>query len=96
MLKIHRLGRISFRTVKANRDYLRNRHGGSWMYMSRLAAIKEHHRLMDRALLTFIHGWIPEPCLVRRRVCHPLDFTCCTPLVSSIMNALSENTRRGV
>lgn len=42
VLKIHRLGRISFRTVKANRDYLRNRHGGSWMYMSRLAAIKEH------------------------------------------------------
>src|SRR5690242_160392 len=42
VLKIHRLGRISFRTVKANRDYLRNRQGGSWMYMSRLAAIKEY------------------------------------------------------
>ncbi|KAH7130315.1 RIO1 family-domain-containing protein [Dendryphion nanum] len=41
VLKIHRLGRISFRTVKANRDYLRNRHSGSWMYMSRLAALKE-------------------------------------------------------
>lgn len=41
MLKIHRLGRISFRTVKANRDYLRNRNSGSWMYMSRLAALKE-------------------------------------------------------
>lgn len=42
VLKIHRLGRISFRTVKANRDYLRNRQGGSWMYMSRLAALKEY------------------------------------------------------
>lgn len=42
VLKIHRLGRISFRTVKANRDYLRNRSGGSWMYMSRLAALKEY------------------------------------------------------
>lgn len=41
VLKIHRLGRISFRTVKANRDYLRNRSSGSWMYMSRLAALKE-------------------------------------------------------
>nr|4GYG_A Chain A, Rio2 kinase [Thermochaetoides thermophila DSM 1495] len=41
VLKIHRLGRISFRTVKANRDYLRNRSTGSWMYLSRLAAIKE-------------------------------------------------------
>jgi RIO kinase 2 len=42
VLKIHRLGRISFRTVKANRDYLRNNKGGSWMYMSRLAALKEY------------------------------------------------------
>jgi len=41
VLKIHRLGRISFRTVKANRDYLRNRTTGSWMYLSRLAAMKE-------------------------------------------------------
>jgi len=42
VLKIHRLGRISFRSVKKNRDYLRNRNSASWMYMSRLAAIKEH------------------------------------------------------
>ncbi|KAJ5226988.1 Serine/threonine-protein kinase rio2 [Penicillium citrinum] len=41
ILKIHRLGRISFRTVKTNRDYLRHRNTGSWMYMSRLAAMKE-------------------------------------------------------
>ncbi|ERF71575.1 hypothetical protein EPUS_00564 [Endocarpon pusillum Z07020] len=41
VLKIHRLGRISFRTVKSNRDYLRKRSSGSWMYMSRLAAVKE-------------------------------------------------------
>lgn len=41
ILKIHRLGRISFRTVKTNRDYLKNRQSASWMYLSRLAAIKE-------------------------------------------------------
>ncbi|RAH86465.1 serine/threonine-protein kinase RIO2 [Aspergillus japonicus CBS 114.51] len=41
ILKIHRLGRISFRTVKTNRDYLRHRTSASWMYMSRLAAMKE-------------------------------------------------------
>ncbi|CAI7604889.1 Serine/threonine-protein kinase rio2 [Penicillium manginii] len=41
ILKIHRLGRISFRTVKTNRDYLRHRSSASWMYMSRLAAMKE-------------------------------------------------------
>ncbi|KAK4039091.1 RIO1 family-domain-containing protein [Parachaetomium inaequale] len=42
ILKIHRLGRISFRTVKTNRDYLKNRQSASWMYLSRLAAIKEY------------------------------------------------------
>ena len=41
VLKIHRLGRISFRSVKSKRDYLRNRTTGSWMYLSRLAAQKE-------------------------------------------------------
>ncbi|ODA78002.1 hypothetical protein RJ55_06605 [Drechmeria coniospora] len=41
VLKIHRLGRISFRTVKSNRDYLKNRASGSWMYLSKLAAMKE-------------------------------------------------------
>lgn len=41
VLKIHRLGRISFRSVKSNRDYLRNRSTGSWLYLSRLAAHKE-------------------------------------------------------
>ncbi|KAL8382766.1 hypothetical protein RB595_006514 [Gaeumannomyces hyphopodioides] len=46
VLKIHRLGRISFRTVKVNRDYLKktraNQGSGSWMYLSRLAAMKEY------------------------------------------------------
>lgn len=42
ILKIHRLGRISFRTVKTNRDYLKKNKSGSWMYLSRLAAMKEY------------------------------------------------------
>ncbi|KAF7549574.1 hypothetical protein G7Z17_g6293 [Cylindrodendrum hubeiense] len=41
VLKIHRLGRISFRTVRSNRDYLKKGATGSWMYLSRLAAMKE-------------------------------------------------------
>lgn len=41
VLKIHRLGRTSFRTVKNNRDYLRNRNTSNWMYLSKLAANKE-------------------------------------------------------
>lgn len=41
VLKLQRLGRTSFRSIKENRDYLRNRRSGSWMYLSRLAAMKE-------------------------------------------------------
>jgi RIO kinase 2 len=41
VVKFHRLGRISFRTVKSNRDYLEGRSHASWMYMARLAARKE-------------------------------------------------------
>lgn len=48
VLKIHRLGRVSFKKgVRNKRDYARTktqreRGAGSWMYMSRLAAVKEH------------------------------------------------------
>lgn len=45
ILKIHRLGRISFRAVKSKRDYTRReaqRQNFSWMYLSRLAAAKEY------------------------------------------------------
>lgn len=42
VLKIQRLGRISFRNIKSKRDYLHNRKSASWMYMSRLAAKKEY------------------------------------------------------
>eukprot|EP00742_Colponemidia_sp_Colp-10_P005119 GILJ01005467.1.p1 GENE.GILJ01005467.1~~GILJ01005467.1.p1 ORF type:complete len:487 (+),score=83.54 GILJ01005467.1:39-1463(+) len=40
-LKLHRLGRVSFRNIKNKRDYLLNRQSASWLYMSRLAALKE-------------------------------------------------------
>lgn len=40
-MKLHRLGRISFRAIKQKRDYLQHRSHGSWMYMARLAALKE-------------------------------------------------------
>ncbi|KAK9840755.1 hypothetical protein WJX81_002413 [Elliptochloris bilobata] len=41
-LKLHRLGRTSFRAVKSKRDYLRHRSSFSWLYLSRLAALKEY------------------------------------------------------
>jgi RIO-like serine/threonine protein kinase len=40
-LKLHRLGRTSFRAVKSKRDYLGRRSSFSWLYLSRLAALKE-------------------------------------------------------
>ena len=40
-MKLHRLGRISFRSVKSKRDYLRHRSSYNWLYLSRLAAVKE-------------------------------------------------------
>ncbi|KAL4193854.1 hypothetical protein AMTRI_Chr06g179000 [Amborella trichopoda] len=40
-MKLHRLGRISFRAVKSKRDYLLHRSSYNWLYLSRLAAKKE-------------------------------------------------------
>ncbi|KAJ8419639.1 hypothetical protein Cgig2_002727 [Carnegiea gigantea] len=40
-MKLHRLGRVSFRAVKSKRDYLKHRSSYNWLYLSRLAALKE-------------------------------------------------------
>ena len=45
-IKIHRLGRISFRQTKRYRDYTADKHHLSWLYTSRLAAEKEYEALM--------------------------------------------------
>ena len=42
VLKLHRLGRTSFRAVKSKRDYLRGGRHFNWLYLSRLAAAKEY------------------------------------------------------
>lgn len=76
VLKIHRLGRISFRSVKKNRDYLRNRNSASWMYMSRLAAIKEF------AFMKILHenGFpVPKP-LDQARHCIVMELIDAFPL----------------
>ena len=41
-LKLHRLGRTSFRKLKEKRDYHRHRRNTSWIYLSRLSAMKEY------------------------------------------------------
>ncbi|XP_008280222.1 serine/threonine-protein kinase RIO2 isoform X2 [Stegastes partitus] len=40
-LKLHRLGRTSFRNLKNKRDYHQHRKNMSWLYLSRLSAMKE-------------------------------------------------------
>lgn len=40
-LKLHRLGRTSFRQLKNKRDYHKHRSSVSWLYLSRLSAVKE-------------------------------------------------------
>ncbi|CEG77344.1 Putative Atypical/RIO/RIO2 protein kinase [Rhizopus microsporus] len=58
VLKLQRLGRMSFRTIKSKRDYLQKRKSASWMYMSRLAAMKEYAFMK----VLYEHGFpVPEP-----------------------------------
>lgn len=58
VLKIQRLGRTSFRTIKSKRDYLQNRKSASWMYMSRLGAMKEYAFMK----VLYDHGFpVPTP-----------------------------------
>jgi len=56
--KFHRLGRVSFRTVKNNRDYMGKRKHASWMYLARLAAAKEFHYIK---LLHNLQFPVPKP-----------------------------------
>ncbi|KAH9253998.1 hypothetical protein BASA81_008122 [Batrachochytrium salamandrivorans] len=58
VLKLHRLGRTSFRKIKSKRDYHGKRGSPSWIYLSRLAAQKEFAFM--KALHE--HGFpVPEP-----------------------------------
>jgi hypothetical protein len=51
-LKLHRLGRTSFRAVKSKRDYLKHRSSFNWLYLSRLAALKEYAFMKVMPLLS--------------------------------------------
>lgn len=57
-LKLHRLGRTSFRQLKNKRDYHKNRKSMSWLYLSRISATKEF------AYMTALHSHgfpVPKP-----------------------------------
>ena len=47
-----RLGRTSFRKLKEKRDYHRHRHNTSWIYLSRLSAMKEYAYMKVRPVTT--------------------------------------------
>jgi RIO kinase 2 len=54
VIKFQRLGRVSFRTIKRNRDYLQHRKSASWLYFSRLAAVKEYTYMKVTNYCTFV------------------------------------------
>jgi len=47
---ISRLGRTSFRQLKNKRDYHKHRNSASWLYLSRLSAMKEFAFMKVRKL----------------------------------------------
>ncbi|KAF8807472.1 RIO1-domain-containing protein [Phlegmacium glaucopus] len=76
VLKLHRLGRVSFRAIKEKRDYLGKRKSASWMYMSRLAAQKEW------AFMKILHEHdfpVPRP-IDQARHCLLMEFIDAYPL----------------
>ncbi|KAJ1571323.1 hypothetical protein NDA12_006486 [Ustilago hordei] len=76
VLKIHRLGRISFRAIKEKRDYMGKRKSASWMYMSRLAAAKEYAFMK----ILHQHGFpVPQP-IDQARHCIVMSFIDAFPL----------------
>ncbi|KIM32715.1 hypothetical protein M408DRAFT_185573 [Serendipita vermifera MAFF 305830] len=76
VIKLHRLGRISFRAIKTKRDYLGKRRSASWMYMSRLAAQKEWAFMK----ILHEHGFpVPRP-IDHARHCILMEFIDAYPL----------------
>ncbi|XP_061361997.1 uncharacterized protein LOC133305772 isoform X2 [Gastrolobium bilobum] len=76
-MKLHRLGRVSFRAVKSKRDYLRHRSTSNWLYLSRLAALKEFAFM--KALET--HGFPVPNAVEHNRHCVVMSLVQGYPLV---------------
>ncbi|KAJ2808678.1 Serine/threonine-protein kinase rio2 [Coemansia guatemalensis] len=76
VLKLHRLGRQSFRSVKLKRDYFRATQSPSWMYMSRLSATKEFAFMK----VLHEHGFpVPTP-IDQNRHCVVMELVAAFPL----------------
>ncbi|GAA5970094.1 hypothetical protein JCM3765_006100 [Sporobolomyces pararoseus] len=104
VMKIHRLGRMSFRAIKSKRDYLKKGQSASWMYMSRLAAIKEFAFMK----VLYDHDFpVPKPidqsrhCLIMELIdAFPLRQIASVPspgaLYSSLMDLIVRLARSGL
>ena len=88
-LKLHRLGRISFRNVRNKRDYMRNKRSkpGSWLYLSRLAALKEYSFMVALHKHDFP---VPEPIDQNR---HAILMTLCEGFNMTRIRKLKEPER---
>ena len=81
-LKLQRLGRTSFRTIKKKRDYLNGRRSASWLYMSRLGALREF------AFMQALHAaGFPTPT--------PIDSNRHAVLMSLVPGTVLNNIRSG-
>lgn len=63
VLKLHKLGRTSFKTAKTKRDYMGSRKSASWMYISRLAAVREFGFMVALKERSFP---VPDPISINR------------------------------
>jgi len=85
-LKLHRLGRTSFRTVKKNRDYLQTRKSASWLYLSRLAALKEFAYMK----VLYDNGFpVPRPIDINRHAVLMELIPNCTQLYAEKVNLIA-------
>jgi len=77
-LKLHRLGRTCFRTIKNKRDYFQGRKHVSWLYLAHLAAVKEFAYMQ----VLHEHGFpVPVPVDVNRN-CIVMQLLDATPMNS--------------
>lgn len=104
ILKFHKLGRTSFRKLKEKRDYHKHRKSMSWLYLARLAAVKEYSfmkALHDR------HFPVPKPldfnrnCVVMERIsgtplCQVAEVPDPADLYSQLMNMAVRLARYGL
>nr|CAG4640780.1 EOG090X04DJ [Eulimnadia texana] len=103
-LKLHRLGRTSFRKIKEKRDYHQHRNRASWIYLSRLSATREFaymKALHDRGFPT------PKPydfnrhCVIMELVngfplCQILEVSDPAALYDELMNLIMKLANNGV